>query len=707
MRQHKISRRLLVVICISMIAVSSGCVHYAGEGSGQAVLITGEAFKHFSGEFENTPHYKKHKPVRVAVLPFADLQAKNYSIDFEDEDPANIVRRGMYNHVSSLPFKDLEIFQTDTRLKNSGLRETGQIEDMIRDNPRKLASILGVDAVVSGQVTHWDRIFIGIYSQVAVGCEVKMWDLKTGNLLWRAKHVTRAHAGGLSLNPIGLVMSTVAAVWNLRQTELLSQTDELFREIVSTIELPESALAMQEAAPRLDLFATLNADRPFTLGQKVAFRIIGDPGCKAYVDLGDYRAGIKLNPVSSAVKQALQADVLAAIKQNYKETGHELTPELIAAVEKELATREIYEGAYTVAQDEQQYGLFAKSYLVDAGGNQKTAIDAAQTVDIDSRPPSAVAGLAASALDGKIQLNWSANTDTDLAGYEIWSSATPLSGYQLVQKSEPQESIVDDLANFVPVFFKVRAFDRAANLGEFGEPFKAIPLPLPGLYGLPQPGPELDGEITEKILLVAAKSPYTVYADLRILPGGMVIAEPGVEILFAPDSQLAVEGGDLLIYGQQGRPVRLAPLAKDSQPGSWQGVLITGAPRALLQHVVIEKAVIGLTINDSAPLISNSRITASAQAGVSLQANAKPNINCSVFDANEGQGAFVIEGEGIAPIIRNNSFVDNTPFQVQSYSPLAVDLAQNWWGLAKPKADLFLGNISLEPVLTTTPAECQ
>jgi hypothetical protein len=64
-----------------------------------------------------------------------------------------------------------------------------KIMAIISKNPQKLKSILGVDSVISGEITHFDRIFMGIYSQVAVGCEVKMWDLQTGKLLWRAKHV--------------------------------------------------------------------------------------------------------------------------------------------------------------------------------------------------------------------------------------------------------------------------------------------------------------------------------------------------------------------------------------------------------------------------------------------------------------------------------------------------------------------------------------
>lgn len=698
-------KMLFVFIVLFASATFMGCAHLIGEKKELVFIATSEAFKNFRGEYENTEYFKKHKPASLAVLPFRYSQQKSYSINFDSENPGSIVRRGMYNHIASLPFKDLEIFNTDKRLKNAGLTDIRKINDIIAKNPGKLKSILGVDAVVSGEVTHFDRIFAGIYSQVAVGCEVKMWDLKTGKLLWRARHVSRAHAGGLSLNPIGLAMATVASVWNLRGTELLSQTDELFREIVSTIELPESALFAQTPAPQINLFAAINTGKPFTIGKKAGFRIIGDPECSAYVDLGDYKSGIELTPVAKNVKQALQAEVLEAVKKNYKDTGHTLTPQLIAAVKEGLASREIYEGSYTVESDEQAYGLLAKAYLVNSAGIRKTAIDAANNVDIDSRPPQAPTGLAAESLDNKIKISWSQNPEDDLAEYEIWSSSTPLSGYIFTAKTEKNEALIEKLPNFTRIYVRVKAVDRATNAGMFGKYIEAVPLPIPGLYDLPQPGPALEGKISEKILLVSEKNPYTVLSDLLVAPGGVLCLEPGVEILFAPDTALTIAGGDFLAYGTEDKPIRLAPKATGAAPGAWRGVILEGAKRSSLLNVIISEAETGLTIIDSAPTITASTVTGCSQAGLYLKDGARPNITCSVFTANEGQGGVVIEGEGLAPVIHNNIFKNNNPFQVQSYAPIEIDLTDNYWGCPEPEADLFLGNIIWKPALSVPP-EC-
>ena len=699
--------QLLLLVLISIIsAFFSACVHYKGDNPVPTIVATTEAFKAFDGEYENTPYFNKHKPVSIAVLPFAALELKSYTVRAKFEHPENIVRAGMYNHISSLPFRDLELFDTDTRLANAGLDSVESIDQLINENPKKLKSILGVDAVVSGDVTHFDQIFFGIYSQVAVGCEVKMWDLNTGNLLWRAKHVSRAHAGGISTNPVGLLMAAVASTWNLRGSEMLSQTDEVFREIASTIELPESALSLQTTPPRIDLFACINADKPFTVGQAVSFRLIGDKNCKAYVNIGEFKSAIPLKPLTPEMKIAVSSEVIASIENQYRQSGHALTDDLSQAIEKELAAREIYEGVYTVEPGEQMYGLMAKSYLTDHSGSLASSLDPVHIIDIDARPPHAVEGLAYLSLDRRVELTWLHNKDEDIRGYEVWTSQTPFSGYTLTTTIENNQTFIDRLNNFEPTFAKVRAFDRAGNQGAFSTSAKVVSLPEPDLFDLPQPGPILGGNILESVLLIEAKSPYTVQSNLVVKPDTTLYAAPGVVIGFMPDTKLSVQGGNIALYGNAEKKVRLEPVASDSAPGSWGGVMLNNSGHALFQHTHIEKAATGLTIHSSQPLITNMVISGSSQAGLHLQDNARPNITCSIISNNQGQGGMVVAGEGIAPSIQNTTFLNNSPFDVQNYAPLELDLTNNFWGAANPGEGRLLGEILWIPILDSPPRHC-
>ncbi|MDY7001903.1 MAG: DUF799 family lipoprotein, partial [Thermodesulfobacteriota bacterium] len=565
-------------------------------------------------------------------------------------------------------------------------------------DPKKLKSILGVDAVVTGEVTHFDRVFVGIASQVAVGCEVKMISLRDGKLLWRAKNVSRGFAGGVSLNPIGLVVNAVASLWNLRGVELLRQTDDLFREMASTIYLPESLAATRITPPNLDLFACVGPERPYRAGEIALFRIVGDANCEAYADLLGFQSHIRLVPVSTPAKNALMGQILDQIKTKYAQSGHTLTPELEAAIREQLASREVYEGSYAVEPGVERYGLLAKGYLVNDAGGQSSMLFVARKIDLDAVPPKAPENLAAEPLDTKLTLSWDESPEKDLAGYEIWTSKTGLSGFKKALATETNKTIVPNLNNFEPVFLRVMALDKAGNKSEFSANVKSAPLPEPGLFKLPAPGPSLRGEITEKILLRTDKGPFSVQSDLTVMPGGALYIEPGAILRFASGTGLKVLGGDILAFGRTDKPIRFVPDSNAAAPGAFAGVVLEGANRAYLNGVFIEKARTGLVIKDCGPEMSNLVVRESSQAGLHLLDRASPNMTLSKIIQNSGMGGMVLEGEGLAPRIRSNVFQDNVPFDVQSFTPIEIDLSGNFWARKQ-----ILGTVRVEPALESPP----
>ncbi len=677
-----------------------GCAHTTGGPGGPSVTLTSESFKYFSGEFENTEAMRARPPKTVAVLPFYGDESQ-WTFKFESENPTEIVRRGMYNHISSLAFSDLELFEVDLRLKNAGLKSWEAIERVLKHDPKRLKSILGVDAVVTGEVTHFDRVFVGIASQVAVGCEVKMIGLRDGKLLWRAKNVSRGFAGGVSLNPIGLVINAVASIWNLRGVELLRQTDDLFREMASTIYLPESLAASRITPPNLDLFACVGKDTPYRAGETALFRIVGDANCEAYADLLGFQSHIRLVPVSTPAKDALMGQILDQIKAKYAQSGHTLTPELVAAIQGELASREVYEGSFAVEPGVERYGLLAKGYLVNESGGQSSMLFVARKIDLDSVPPRTPENLVAEPLDTKVTLSWDQSPEGDLAGYEIWTSKTGLSGFGKVATVETNKGTVPGLNNFEPVFLRVKALDLAGNESEFSPNVKSAPLPEPGLLDLPAPGPNLGGEIREKTLLRTDKGPFSVQSDLTVMPGGALYIEPGAILRFAAGTSLKVLGGDILAFGRTDAAIRLVPGSNTAAPGAFAGVVLEGARRAYLNGMFIERARTGLVIKDCGPEISNLVIRESSQAGLHLLDRAGPNMSCSKIIGNSGMGGMVLEGEGLAPRIRSSVFQDNAPFDVQSFAPIEIDLSGNFWTQAQT-----LGNVRVEPALQSPPEAC-
>ena len=379
---------------------------------------------------------------------------------------------------------------------------------------------------------------------------------------------------------------------------------------------------------------------------------------------------------------------------------------LAAELQKGLASRQIYEGTYTISPGEERYGLTSKAYLVNSLGDQGMRIDVAHIIDIDASPPEAPSGLSCEALNRKVRLSWSPNREKDLKRYQIWASPSPISGYQLAKLSEINDTLLEDLTNFNPVYVKISAVDRADNTSAFSPQVSSIPLPEPGLLDLRQPDTSLGGVVDDNVLLTRVKSPYDITADIYVKPGAILYTEPGVELRFSPGTALVIDGGSFVAYGETSRPVRLVPAVFNAPPGSWKGLVLDHAERVRMNHVTIFNAATGMTIIDSAPEIVAATIRGCSQAGLHLKSNARPNITCTTFERNGGQGALVIEGEGVSPLIRHSAFIQNEPFQVQNYAPMAMDLGGNYWGDPVPDTNRFLGDIAWEPALPAPSDAC-
>jgi hypothetical protein len=234
----------------------------------------------------------------------------------------------------------------------------------------------------------------------------------------------------------------------------------------------------------------------------------------------------------------------------------------------------------------------------------------------------------------------------------------------------------------------------------------AAPLPQASIGELPAAGQTLSGPVQGRLRLRAEDGPFTVAGDVTVPPGAGLVLEPGVALRFQPDALLEVAGGTLLAYGSADAPVTLEPRDPNARSGAFQGLVLDRADQAVLRHVAISRAATGLRIRNCGPELTAVRITGSSQAGLLLQDGARPQVSCCRIQGNRGMGGLIMEGAGLAPHFRDNVFLDNRPFHVQSFTPLQVDLSGNWWGASPPRPRRFLGDVIVAPALAGPPGDC-
>jgi hypothetical protein len=173
----------------------------------------------------------RNPPKSIAILPFGNQT--------EVEDLDEFVRTTFYSHITPHAYKDIELHEVDRKLKRYNLLN---YEKLSHVSAKRLGRILRCDAVVIGEVTEFQRVYAGIYSQMAVGASITIWDTRSGKKLWSDKHVTRHHEGGIPLAITDLAMISIRSGLNLRDSEKVKTVDELSRYLISRVPVPDPYL---------------------------------------------------------------------------------------------------------------------------------------------------------------------------------------------------------------------------------------------------------------------------------------------------------------------------------------------------------------------------------------------------------------------------------------------------------------------------------
>jgi len=624
-------------------------------------VITPQLQELFKGTYTVDPYMEKHTPRTVAVLPFYNVS--------KSQAGSSEVRKGFYNHFSSLPFKDMELYRVDDLLLKAGLTDPEVIR---KTSPRKLGEILGVDAVVFGEISNFDKIFAVVYSQVSVGAEIKMYDAKTGHFLWSGKHVTRIHEGGVTTTPLGLIATVIATSMNIRDIQLLRACDDLFRDMVKTLPTPSLAEALRP--PVITLLTQDSKGLPKKAGDEIRVVIQGTPKMQAWFDIGELRKHVDMQEI---------------------EPGG-------------------YLGVYKVLPGDNVSRATINGFLRDDSGNTAQWVDAVGTVTLDTLPPEKIAEARAVGRNRIVLISWSKGAASDLAGYKVYRSETPLTGYSEIAKTEVTEWRDEGRENSRKYYYRITALDLAGNESE----------PTDSVAGMPvAPGPTLvSGRIETDTIWYSGASPYVIEGDITVMDKARLTIEPGTEI--------RSKGGALIIEGQmeaQGDREHIVSFGVAEGVKTWTGIrfvnvrdkenllrfcriqgaktaiaCLSSSPRIeaceLLENMValkIEGAfskpqVIGsvihknretaILIGDGAqPLLEDNKIQDNDREGIRIQ-GAAPAIRHNLVTRNRGTGVSVSAGQAT---IRENNLLDNSPLDMMADRVgEPVDALNNWWGTA-------------------------
>ena len=175
-------------------------------------------------------------PRTIAILPF--------SAQSGTPELAQMVRESFYGNLSRRRFQDVEMDRIDRAVERAALDVAAPVTPAML---RELGLRLGCDAVVTGTVTEFERLFMGVYSQLSVGAAIAVYDTHDGRRLWADHYTARLHDGGLPLSPLEIPLSGARSGWNLRESQVVRVVDDLARTLADRLPGPHAPAATAAA----------------------------------------------------------------------------------------------------------------------------------------------------------------------------------------------------------------------------------------------------------------------------------------------------------------------------------------------------------------------------------------------------------------------------------------------------------------------------
>ncbi len=202
-------------------------------------------------------------PAKVAILPFVNKTS--------NPEAGTVVRKMFYNFFSSLNYLDLEPFVIDDTLKGNDLYQAVSAGEDV--SPQKLGQLLGVDAVIYGEVLHLGKIYALVYSDNQAGLHARMVRCNSGQTVWDLEHSIHLEEGDVPLTPLGLAATVLKTAISHQQATHLKAASELCMQMVATIPNPPT---VTEPPPRIQALVHNGAGKLLRPGDYLRVAMIGD-----------------------------------------------------------------------------------------------------------------------------------------------------------------------------------------------------------------------------------------------------------------------------------------------------------------------------------------------------------------------------------------------------------------------------------------------
>jgi len=247
-----------------------------------------------------TARVKVHKsplfasyPLSVAVLPFTIKK----NGQFIKSGTEKILRKVFYNYFTYLSYIDLSLEEIDKILKKNNVSKIAYSKKLPL---KKLRNLLGVEAVIQGELVNSTNFTAGIYAETWLKAKMQMIDLKTGEKLWDLKHEELDHSSLVSPSFIDMVRQQMD---NFNTEKAYYKLAERFAaKVVRKIPDPKQIAQAKIKAPKISkIFTNIQSNQILLAGDIIEVKLTGEPNLSASFDIGSWKFAVPLKETQPRV----------------------------------------------------------------------------------------------------------------------------------------------------------------------------------------------------------------------------------------------------------------------------------------------------------------------------------------------------------------------------------------------------------------------
>jgi len=179
-------------------------------------------------------------PHKVAILPFVN-QTSN-------PEAAAIMRRMFYNFFSSLNYLDVEPAFVDEKLTEENMYQKITAGEAV--SVQELGQMLGVDAVVFGEVLSLGKIYAVLYSDTEASLRARLVSCQSGQTIWELEHTAHLREGEVPLSITGLAAAIVKTAISHKMADVMQAASKLCMQMTATV---PNRPALAESPPRIEV----------------------------------------------------------------------------------------------------------------------------------------------------------------------------------------------------------------------------------------------------------------------------------------------------------------------------------------------------------------------------------------------------------------------------------------------------------------------